>query len=51
MLLDPDPHSQYGSVSKTAKLMLIQENPDPQHCKKPQFMKKRKGMVDVLTPP
>jgi len=31
MLLDPDPHSQYRSESKTAKSMRIQADPDPQH--------------------
>jgi hypothetical protein len=33
MLLDPDPHSQYGSGSKTAKRIRIyvDPEPDPQH--------------------
>ncbi len=29
MLLDPDPHSQHVSGSKTAKSMRIHANPDP----------------------
>ncbi len=32
MKLDPDPHSQYGSGSRTAKWMRIHAAPDPQHC-------------------
>ncbi len=31
MLLDPDPHSQYGSGSKTAKWMRTHADSDPQH--------------------
>jgi hypothetical protein len=31
MLLDPDPHSQYGCGSRTAKSMGIHADPDPQH--------------------
>ncbi len=34
MILDPDPHSQYGSGSRTAKSMRIHADPDPQHCLK-----------------
>ncbi len=32
MLLTPDPHSQYGSGSRTAKSMGIHADPDPQKC-------------------
>jgi hypothetical protein len=31
MLLDPDPHSKYGSGSKTAKSMQIHTDSDPLH--------------------
>jgi hypothetical protein len=32
MLLDPNPKSQYGSRSRTAKSTRIYADPNPQHC-------------------
>jgi hypothetical protein len=32
MLLDPDPHSQYGFGSSAAKSLRIHADQDPQHC-------------------
>jgi hypothetical protein len=32
LLLDPDPHSQYGTGCRRAKSMRFQADPDPQHC-------------------
>ncbi len=43
MLLDPDPHSQYGSESKTAEWMRIQVDPDPQHWAQQDLMTQKQG--------
>jgi hypothetical protein len=47
MLLDPDPHSKYGSGSKSARSMLTHVDPDPQQHWSGQML--TKGMYCTIS--